>query len=199
MGGRRDLPSAGSAPKSPHVPRQVAIRNFQLEAPMDKRVSFRKSEERKALRHRAPWETGHQELFGVTLRVLNDRTWPEFLDRNQVTILKTVPDAADSSSRCVPQLVPFVLLSCPVFPRGCSLVEGVARHLLGKWKGAKGRLLELAHRFLSGHSSPVSGRPPRDLLPIPFYPVSEVPAASDLNGCLLFVVNWSQLVARYRT
>ena len=51
--------------------------------------------------------------------------------------------------------------------------------------------------LLSGHSSPVTGRPPRDLLPIPFNPVSEVwepissneestrlrevPASSELN------------------
>ena len=138
----------------------------------------------------------------------SDAGWPEFLDRNQVTNLKTVPDAADSSSRCVPQLVPFVPLVCPVFPCGCSL-EGVARHLLGSWTGAKDHMLQLAHRFLSGHSSPVSCRLPRELLPIPFYPVSEVwepvnfneegtrlrkmLASSDLNDWLLFVVtglNW---------
>ena len=76
-------------------------------------------------------------------------------------------------------------------------------------RAQKDHMLQLARRFLSGHSSPVSGRPPRELLLIPFYPVSEVwepvtfneegarlrkvPASSDLNDWLLFVVtglNW---------
>ena len=61
-------PSAGvgSAPKSPHVPRQVAIRSFQPEAPMDKRVSFRHSEERRAPRHRAPWGDGKKFQRGTS-------------------------------------------------------------------------------------------------------------------------------------
>ena len=65
-------------------------------------------------------------------------------------------------------------------------------------------LLQLACRFLFVHSSPATGTPPRDLLPIPHHPVSEVwepvifhkegthlrkvPASSELNDWLLLVV-----------
>ena len=68
----------------------------------------------------------------------------------------------------------------------------------------KDPLLQLAHRILVNHSSPETGRSPRDLLPITFYPVSKVlepvsvnndgdrskmvPASSDLNDWLLLVV-----------
>ena len=95
-----------------------------------------------------------------------------------------------------------------------AVLEGVARHLLGTWTGAKDHMLQLAHRFLAGESSPVSGRPPRDLLPFPFYPASgvwepvnfneegtrlrKVLVSSDLNYWLLFCRYWSSLVARYQ-
>ena len=52
---RQVLPSAVSALRSPHVARQVAIRGSHSETPLDKRVSFRKSEERKILQRRSPW------------------------------------------------------------------------------------------------------------------------------------------------
>ena len=79
-------------------------------------------------------------------------------------------------------------------------------------RGVKDALLQVARRFLTFHSSPATGSSPRDLLPIPFYPVSEVmepvtfnkegsrlratPASSDLNDWLLLVVaglNWLQV------
>ena len=52
---RRVFPSAVTTPGSPHVARQVAIRGSHSETPMDKRVSFRKSEERKIPQRRSPW------------------------------------------------------------------------------------------------------------------------------------------------
>ena len=74
----------------------------------------------------------------------------------------------------------------------------------------KNLLFQLARRLLSGHSSPVTGRLPRDLLPIPFYPVSgmwepissnkedtrlrEVPASSELNDWLLLVITGLNLL-----
>ena len=61
----------------------------------------------------------------------------------------------------------------PVFPQVCSL-QGVARHVLDTWSCVKDPLLQFARRFLTFHSSPATGIPPRDLLPIPFYPGSEV-------------------------
>ena len=90
-----------------------------------------------------------------------------------------------------------------MFPQVCVL-QGVARRVLDTWAGVKHPLLQFARRFLTFHSSPATGSPPRDLLPIPFYPVSEVmepvnvnkegsrlrtaPASSDLNDWLLIVV-----------
>ena len=77
------------------------------------------------------------------------------------------------SSQGETQSAQVVPLTSPIFLCGCGL-ESIARVILDRWMDGKDLLFQLARRLQSGHSSLVTGRPLRDLLLIPFYPVSEV-------------------------
>ena len=147
-----------------------------------------------------------QEPFGLTSRGVDDCTRPASLEWDHMDNLSPVSESAGCSSQCVSQLAQVAPLVSPMFPRGCGL-ESITRVILGTWMDAKDLLFQLAQAPI--WASPVTGKPPRDLLPIPFYPASEVwepasankegtrlrkvPASSDLYGWLLLVItglNW---------
>ena len=73
------------------------------------------------------------------------------------------------SSHCLPLFL-LATVCCKVLLDMCSMCTGV-----------KDPLLQLARRILTNHPSPATGRPPRDLLPVPFYPVSEVLEPVNVN------------------
>ena len=155
-----------------------------------------------------------QESFGQIPRDLDGCTWPESMMSNHVDCALTSSVLPDSASHCWPLTTPDATPVPHVFAPNC-LLQGVARHVLDLWTDMKDPLFSLTHRILINHSSPMTDRSQRDLLPFSFYPVSKVlepvsvnkdsirsnmmPASSDLNDWLLLVVtdlNWLRRTGR---
>ena len=139
------------------------------EKPTDKRVSFRKSEERKAPRKRTEQESARckspplttsptflvsaQEPFGQVPRGLGECTWPESQNWYHADCAPNPTVLPGSPSHCLWASASGSSPIPPVFPQVC-LLQGVARHVLDTWAGVKDPLLQFARKFLMFHSSP---------------------------------------------
>ena len=177
----------------------MTIRESYSETSMDKRVSCRKSEERKIPQRRSPWK---KSQWGIVTWKTARGPFPW----NGITLAICLQYCSSQRESQSAQVVPLI---SSILSRCCGL-ESIARVLLDTWMDGRDLLFQLARRLLSGHSSSVIDRSPRDLISIPFCPVSEVwesissykkgtrlrevSASSDLNDWLLLVItvlNWS--------
>ena len=83
-----------------------------------------------------------------------------------------------SPLHCSPRSDPGASPATSVFPPGYLLQE-VARQVFDAWAGVEDALPQHAH--MKNYSSQATGRIRRDLLPVPFYPASEVWELVDPN------------------
>ena len=168
MGGeaRRNPPNTGMASRSALPSRQVALRGPVAEPQTDKRV--RKSEVSVPAAGQVV-----NKLFGNPGAVRAGSSWfgrvhvTGSVVSNHVDYASASSVSPGSASHCLPLTTHSAAPVSPVFAPSC-LWQGVARHVLDLWTGMKDPLLQLTHRTLINHSSAVTGRPPRDLLPISF-------------------------------